>query len=79
MNGILLVISACARVSSSRMDAQFMNRLLIRSTVISLLVPSKRSHGAAFTVVRGAPRSAGGSPNAGRCCLRAERHAKMGA
>jgi hypothetical protein len=32
MNGIVLVASACARVPSSRIDAQFMSRLLICSS-----------------------------------------------
>jgi len=32
MNGIEAVISACSRVLDSRIDAQFINRLLIFST-----------------------------------------------
>ena len=33
-NGMRLVVIACARVASSRIEAQFINRLLICSTVV---------------------------------------------
>jgi hypothetical protein len=41
MNGIVAVSSAWARVFGSRMDAQFMSRLLIISTLCPRLVGSR--------------------------------------